>query len=638
MGLLDNAITVEEFQKRKKESLAKSRFKETGSVMASPIGEEWQPDNVRPGGHALEAPMFSPDDLIGSGIFSKLGLLATHAAPALASGLLGVVAKNKGVSTMPSKLAQALNKQAGAIAWHGSPHKFDKFDMSKIGTGEGAQAYGHGLYMAESPEVAKSYSKLNPTVNAPPNRLFMGQELTPGTPEYHAGTLLENSTLAKARKDVASWISEGSPDTKMVDGWKKTLDTLNKATKKSDFKVAKNENLYKTDIPDEAIARFLDWDKPLSQQAPEVLDSLKSIKDKFGKEWTSELLSGGGTKSITMDSYPGSSAIMDLRSALGVHGPAMPEVTESLKQAGIPGIRYLDSGSRGTGTGTSNYVLFDDQLPRILERNGQPTGLQPWAKGEWKGLLDEPAPKLTEFEQRHLTAQKNAALPVEQGGLGLPEGNTAMDRARALGYSEDASYRGMHTAPMADSGAPMHDLTGAGTVYPDDVYSSMAARYYGAGEPTDAALFSKLQSMRGKPEESVRIFRAVPKDSPGVAFHHGDWVTPNRNYAVEHGEGALGGDYKILATNKPAKTLFTNGDSPYEFGFDRSQYFAEGPASIPLMTSKVADVQDRSRFAAFDPKLKYDTDLLGYADPYLLGAMGAGGLLGMGGYSMMNDK
>ena len=46
----------------------------------------------------------------------------------------------------------------GAIpVYHGTPHSFDKFDMSKIGTGEGAQAYGHGLYFAESPAVAKDY-------------------------------------------------------------------------------------------------------------------------------------------------------------------------------------------------------------------------------------------------------------------------------------------------------------------------------------------------------------------------------------------------------------------------------------------------------------------------------------------------
>src|SRR5690606_34108278 len=43
----------------------------------------------------------------------------------------------------------------GIRAFHGSPHDFDRFDISKIGTGEGAQAYGHGLYFADKEEVAK---------------------------------------------------------------------------------------------------------------------------------------------------------------------------------------------------------------------------------------------------------------------------------------------------------------------------------------------------------------------------------------------------------------------------------------------------------------------------------------------------
>lgn len=42
-------------------------------------------------------------------------------------------------------------------AWHGGPHEFDRFDMSKIGTGEGAQAYGWGLYFAGAKAVAKHY-------------------------------------------------------------------------------------------------------------------------------------------------------------------------------------------------------------------------------------------------------------------------------------------------------------------------------------------------------------------------------------------------------------------------------------------------------------------------------------------------
>jgi hypothetical protein len=44
-------------------------------------------------------------------------------------------------------------------AFHGSPHEFEKFDSSKLGTGEGAQAYGHGLYFSDKQEVAEFYRK-----------------------------------------------------------------------------------------------------------------------------------------------------------------------------------------------------------------------------------------------------------------------------------------------------------------------------------------------------------------------------------------------------------------------------------------------------------------------------------------------
>lgn len=47
---------------------------------------------------------------------------------------------------------------------------------------------------------------------------------------------------------------------------------------------------------------------------------------------------------------------------------------------------------------------------------------------------------LTEFEVKHLTAQKNAALPVAEGGLGLPTTNTAMDRAKSMGFDTPAYH------------------------------------------------------------------------------------------------------------------------------------------------------------------------------------------------------
>src|SRR3990167_3149930 len=50
-----------------------------------------------------------------------------------------------------------LTTEPMVTVFHGSPHEFTQFDASKIGTGEGAQAYGHGLYFAENPKVAGNY-------------------------------------------------------------------------------------------------------------------------------------------------------------------------------------------------------------------------------------------------------------------------------------------------------------------------------------------------------------------------------------------------------------------------------------------------------------------------------------------------
>ena len=89
----------------------------------------------------------SPEAIAGETLGLLSPVFATANAAKIAKGLLQVEANAMKPATM--------NKETGAIVWHGSPHKFDKFDSSKIGTGEGAQAYGHGLYFAEAPDVAR---------------------------------------------------------------------------------------------------------------------------------------------------------------------------------------------------------------------------------------------------------------------------------------------------------------------------------------------------------------------------------------------------------------------------------------------------------------------------------------------------
>jgi hypothetical protein len=81
------------------------------------------------------------------------------ARPSLAGSLMEPEAMKQRRDQTMGEVASYMMPGAGITAYHGSPHKFSKFDMSKIGTGEGAQAYGHGLYFAENPNVARNIPK-----------------------------------------------------------------------------------------------------------------------------------------------------------------------------------------------------------------------------------------------------------------------------------------------------------------------------------------------------------------------------------------------------------------------------------------------------------------------------------------------
>jgi hypothetical protein len=90
------------------------------------------------------------------------------AATAVISGIAAVSAPDAqaGPITVGRNVAAELAKRAaagdtvaaeGIRAYHGSPYSFDEFSTSQIGTGEGAQAYGRGLYFAEREKTAESY-------------------------------------------------------------------------------------------------------------------------------------------------------------------------------------------------------------------------------------------------------------------------------------------------------------------------------------------------------------------------------------------------------------------------------------------------------------------------------------------------
>ena len=317
-----------------------------------------------------------------------------YAGPELARGLENYMVKSGAVLPMD--------------VWHGSPHRFPptaknplgEFDPMKIGTGEGAQAYGAGAgYLAEAKGVGTEYARA------------LGPKTAMSDPEYVAAQArlgkFEDAVSRRYKQDALSpmediaFYSEKYP--------KRVISAADKiqAAEQAAYDKAKAGYLYKVDLPDEHIAKMLDWDKPFSNQSPDVQELIKNALESRKKQ------TGGYGLFDSLEK----SSIKDLIATIG---------EQRLQQAGIPGIRYLDQGSRAGGAGTSNFVVFDPAHMNILERNGVTAA-----------SLRNVAPQ----DEALRLAQQRAALPVEQHGLGLPADNTPQQRAAAMGF-ETPAYHG----------------------------------------------------------------------------------------------------------------------------------------------------------------------------------------------------
>ena len=251
------------------------------------------------------------------------------------------------------QMAQVPNLM-GLTAYHGTPHTIKgKFDISKVGTGEGAQAYGHGMYFAEAPDVAKTYM----TVGGQGEFVRLGDKVVPTASQE--GQLLADVTKLGRKAainkypDQADYIKTINPDNIKFEGG----------------------NLYKVDIPDEYIPNMLDWDKPLVQQTPQVRKALESLGIKTDEQMLNEfddalLKSLFGDKDIPLPKQPMNPSGSDIYQTILRGSPESRSA--KLKELGITGIRYLDEGSRKSGKGTSNFVVFDPAEVKILEQNSKP--------------------------------------------------------------------------------------------------------------------------------------------------------------------------------------------------------------------------------------------------------------------------
>jgi len=309
---------------------------------------------MRDAGKASQT-LFDPDTT-GWGRVGAFGNMASNMAgvlaPAMAAKSVGgkpvdaIVEALTNYSAKPKMLAdEFLADEFGGIKlYHGSPHDFDKFSMDKIGTGEGAQAYGHGLYFAESEGVAKSYRD----VLAKSGTDGAQRRLQAAGGDIDAAIAAATEKAAKYRAGGADSYAEAvEEDLRFLEKFKQTGDW----TPGRLYEVEVNAN------PED----FLDWDAPLAGQTGKPKQALDDFFDWYaGPEGRQEIYESG----------------VNLKDVQQQFDDLSPEqFSAAMRARGVPGSRYRDAGSRGMPGGlgndeTRNYVIFDENLISIVKKYG----------------------------------------------------------------------------------------------------------------------------------------------------------------------------------------------------------------------------------------------------------------------------
>ena len=273
----------------------------------------------------------------------------------------------------------ASQAKQGIKAYHGSPHDFDKFSTEQIGTGEGAQAFGHGLYFAETEDVARNYRDALGTQSIvsdlKKNDIFQSfpKGVTQKEVKERYLKWADNNKATADELDTspdAKWFTSKSNENRKAsqnDKYTRAVsDYFNdKIDRKALDAVAKEEGfkgrLYEVNIdasPDELLA----WDEPLSQQS-------EKIQKLFPSENYPETYRG----SSIYDQISGSAAAgpdVSFR-ADGVRNSA-PYASARLNELGVKGIKYADAFTRHKSPDkhSMNYVIFDDRLISMSKKYG----------------------------------------------------------------------------------------------------------------------------------------------------------------------------------------------------------------------------------------------------------------------------
>ena len=270
---------------------------------------------------------------------------------------------------------------------HGSAALFDEFDMSKIGTGEGSQMQGWGLYFADRFGVGKGYAKRHALEKVGIDELEaigVAALKAVGDKAHESDMTDFIDGLYTATTRQQDEIIEGYPADQR-EGLRAGLAAMRAAIPEG--------HVYEVEIDDAAIANMLLWDKPLSSQPESVQAALKKVdigrlaglaadvrQNIYGdKQWfLVDFYGEWGTQAFSTEEEARASVIAEAEQAglswditggefykklAGIEDGGQA-LSEHLLSLGIPGIKYYDGVSR---TGKQIARAFLKEMPQDIE-------------------------------------------------------------------------------------------------------------------------------------------------------------------------------------------------------------------------------------------------------------------------------
>ena len=283
--------------------------------------------------------------------------------------------------------------------WHGSPHDFNRFTTDKIGSGEGAQVYGWGLYFTDTKQIAEKHYRdrlageeyiidgkpvaewLAANTRGDPddvvaNNLNVLADLKDalrifGGPQKLLDVEREHTVFVNMR--IAEAVRGGEPDY-IISALEDDIASSNRSIALLELlvtnkvKTVPRGKLYNVELAPKD-EDFLLWDKPLDEQSEKVQAILDGMGFKLRSNARKALEFLLYTKDMRGEWY-GSGIYETLAEDLGSPKAA----SLALLDAGIRGNKYLDGNSRGLNLDKPgyNYVIFADDDVTMTAKYSRP--------------------------------------------------------------------------------------------------------------------------------------------------------------------------------------------------------------------------------------------------------------------------